>query len=236
MKALRRLKWALAGAAFGLLVAMAMRIVSRERGFDDVTASGASNAGPTLSSRDQHDQSSLPVPRFREPQEDYSPQLSTGHPAYDPSRLALVIPARSIFAQEPRNSLWADKLEPALKKAVRSDLDRLAPGLDLNVECKSTTCMLSWPAREIAESTKIERLLTYLWGGPAGGKGPQPHSFVAIYKTSVGPMASVWSEDGNVLLERLERIRNDHLERLRRSSAAGRPMIAGLRGEELPPK
>ena len=76
-------------------------------------------------------------------------ELVPGRPGYDPVALAPFVPPEQVFASEPRNSAWANAVEPALLKYDKRAATAVLPGFSIaSVECRTTLCRLKWTAPE----------------------------------------------------------------------------------------
>jgi hypothetical protein len=62
---------------------------------------------------------------------------------YDPTKLLEAgVPPGEVFAKEPRDEVWAQAVETVIGGAMKADVERLSPGADVQLVCKTLSCII----------------------------------------------------------------------------------------------
>jgi hypothetical protein len=167
----------LAAALGGALLAVATDWQPSGSFEHGVATRPSETAGDSLSQAAERGTRPAP-PRFRNTAPEL--QLLPGHEGYDPFKLKDLVPLKDIHAQEPRNEPWAKPVEAFLAVELEQNLRPLLGDFQLTgIECRTTTCKITWNGSE--ENTRLlQKRLALLLPGSAGYYENKPERYVSF--------------------------------------------------------
>lgn len=213
----------LAGAALGALVWMARERAARHdlarAAPPDVACEG--NGSGALAARS--------VPAFARPASLAERVTALGDRDFDPTKIVRVLStsgmsARDLFDQEPRDLVWATKLERFLGEAIARDVDRIPGVEDVAVECRTSTCKISWVVAP-DQRPRVKDVVGALYVGSAGNA--RENDLVIVL--GGGVLRDIPVGEADRLIDRLARVRAANLRGLHRRAA-----LDGVSGRYLP--
>ena len=139
---------------------------------------------------------------------------------------------RERFLIEPRDAAWATVVEGYLTPRLRAEVTKLVAGFELQaVECRSSSCRVSWRPRSGVQSLTLTRLSAVLYGAWSGGGGKDGEMFLAFRD---GPFAATRG-DGVATVATIGRLRKSRLDKARSESGSGsRVPLPGIDVRALP--
>jgi hypothetical protein len=186
-----------------------------------------SQLGPDVAAPVQVRPSPTQAPRFRSAAgvATAPAHLVPGGPGYDPVRLAGVLEPEVLFAQEPRDPAWAERMETEVAGIALRDTDRVLPGAKVAaVSCRTTVCRVTWDGP--SESRKrLAEIAHVLLPGSFMTAGPGDYFFAL--SGGVGTFEAVRPGDADGSLRALLESRRRNLAALRRGAPPPR-MLAKL--------
>jgi hypothetical protein len=174
-------RWALA-LAVGLVAAISFTItvlMPRARRVDVAEPTAAASptaAGTATADRTRAKTSGPRPPRLAATVPEFTKvEVDPADPNYDPRGLAAVIRIGPLFLREPRNPVWAEKVEQTLTQPLLTALQEIVPEVtNLKMGCRSTGCELTWELKQPnpENSFRANRALAQIYPGMRTRSGP----------------------------------------------------------------
>ncbi len=221
-------------ALLGGLVAMVRRPTESSSSPIPGIASGrqAASALPRVGNENNL---ALPPPEFTPGGQPAEVETVPGSPFYDPTRLMAIMSANAIFEQEPRVTPWAQTMESSLQSQLARELPTLVPGATLvSVECKTTTCKVTWQPTSTSDNGKLHMFMKALYMGSGAGSGSARNEIVLVY--GGGTMSKINVSDARNIVSALPEIRKRRLTQIRRryDSTGTHPRYPGISVNDWP--
>jgi hypothetical protein len=96
-------------------------------------------------------------------------EIDPSAPSYNPEKLARMVGFQAVFAAEPRNKPWADRVEAELGSLLGDSLQAVVPEVtSARLECRTTLCRVGWtlaPESSKAARRRVEEVVRQVFPG-----------------------------------------------------------------------